>query len=81
MSLHKSDLKTFNLGVEQGESVIVLHQMVLSLILYSFNVKLLLVVAFASLIFFSFNGLFNGSFNCSELQGQLAQISENMYFT
>lgn len=52
MSLHKSDLKTFNLGVEQGESVIVLHQMVLSLILYSFNVKLLLVVAFASLIFF-----------------------------
>lgn len=54
MSLHKSDLKTFNLGVEQGESVIVLHQMVLSLILYSFNVKLLLVVAFASLIFFFF---------------------------
>lgn len=52
MSFHKSDFKTFNLVVKQGESVIVLHQMVLSLILYSFNVKLLLVLAFASLIFF-----------------------------
>lgn len=56
MSLHKSDFETFNLVVEQGESVIILHQMVFSLILYSFNVKLLLVLAFASLIFFSFNG-------------------------
>lgn len=50
MSLHKSDFKTFNLGVERGESVILLHQKVLSLILYSFNVKLLLALAFASLI-------------------------------
>lgn len=34
MSLLKSDFKTFDLGVKQGESVIVLHQKVLSLILY-----------------------------------------------